>query len=347
MLKALLAQAEARIRRGHLYDGVVLLDQVERFGYRKLALRQLACSSLLRAEIALQRGDDAAAERLAAGSHAALRGRHRDAYLSQAAVARASLRLGKSWTCGKDLDRLPAAAWHCVAIRIEEARHLTASGRTDDGRQIARDSYRIASSLDYTGLAARAAAAIGQTFGRGTRQRRQWYLRALSLLFITRDRSIGCDLFVREQGRDDAALFEPFDDALPNVIYAALQRSIPQLAGASDFESAAVLRFLKYSSAYVLGFVGLTDELIRAIDAVSNTSYSFAQYLVYFSDDVTEILEAGFAAMVGIRESATMDERFTRVFRHFARAVQPRDDVRNFLVGQPVRNASPAQTAVL
>jgi hypothetical protein len=328
--RSLLAQAEARIRRGRLQDAIILLDQVERRGFRRLALRQLASSSVLRAEIALQHGDDAAAERLAAGADAILRGRHSDAYRAQATLARASLRLRKPWPCGDEVGSLSATAWDRVAIDIEAARHYNVDGQVDFARQCARESYRIASNLNYLGLAARAAATIGSTFDERSRRRRDWYLRALSHLLSTGDRSVGCDLFGSE---NDAAPFVPFDEGISEVLYRALTRAIPQLSGSSSAQVAAARDFLRRLSEYALGLTPFTDELAQSMDVAAHRSGPFAQYLTYFLDDATDILECAFAAIVSIRKRAGMDQRLTHVLRGFAGAVEPDKDVRRFIVG--------------
>ncbi len=331
--RALRAQAEARIRCGRLQDAAAFLEDADRHAVRSFAIRQLAASSVLKAEIAMQSGDAIAAERLASGAYMILRGRHCDAYRCQAIVARARLRLGKPWTCPDDLGNLSTSAWDSVAVQIECARHLNTGSRSERARKQSLAAYEAAIKLDYNGLAARAAAATGAAFGKGTPQRRDWYLRALSHLIATRDRSIACDLFVRETLPADAGPFEAYDDGLAEILHAGLQNAIPHLRDESPTERRVARTFLKQLSAYVLGFAPPAPSLKDAIDAVVASPGSFAQYVLHFFDDATDVLEVAFAAIVSAERRAEMDHRLTGALRTFAQAVQPRDDVRTFLVG--------------
>jgi hypothetical protein len=174
--RSLLAQADVRQRAGRLHDATALLDRAEQQGLRSLALRQLASSSVLRAEIALQRGDDCAAQRFAAGAHAILAGRHCDAYRCQVTATRAALRLGKPCSDDGAATGLSPEAWDRVAIEIEHARFLAVTGSADRARASAGQSYEIAAARRYRGLAARAAATNGATFARRSRPRRYWRL---------------------------------------------------------------------------------------------------------------------------------------------------------------------------
>ncbi len=142
VLRALLADAEAKIRRGHLQDAACILDAADRRGLRTFALTELAGSSALRSEIALQRGDDAAAARLATGAYLVLRGRHFGAYRCQVSVARARLRLGESWSAPEDIGALSAPAWDRVALDVEAARHLLAAGDAERSRVCALEAFR-------------------------------------------------------------------------------------------------------------------------------------------------------------------------------------------------------------
>jgi len=331
--RSLLAQAEARLRSGRLQDALALLDRAERHGLRRLALRQLASASVLRAEIALQRGDDAAAERLASGAYVILQERHCDAYRSQATLSRAALRLQKPWACEGGLENLSPTAWDRVFIDIERARHLIVEGATDRARDWARDSYAMASTLAYHGLASRAAATIGATFSGKSRQRRHWCVRALSHLLITRDRSMGCDLFVPEAEGSEAALFPGFDEAISGVLYEALESAIPPLRRTLQAEAAPARIFLRHLSAFVLGLTTSDDRLSRSIETIGSDAFAFTQYVAHFLEDAADVLETAFAAIAGARGRSGTDQRLAHALRSFAGAVQPRDDVRRFLVG--------------
>ncbi|MBV8345359.1 MAG: hypothetical protein JO190_10260 [Candidatus Eremiobacteraeota bacterium] len=324
--RALLAQAEAKLRAGRLRDAGALLGRAERQGLHSLALRQLASSAVLRAEIALQRGDDSAAERFASGAHAILAGRHSDAYRCEATAARAALRLGKAWSASGDATKLSPAAWDRVAIEIERARHLNAAGTPELARARAVQCYEIASTQQYLALAARAAATLGATYDRRSRQRRQWYLRALAHLLTTRDRSVGCDLYPLEAG---IALARD----LPGALYEGLRHVIPALPPCDDAEAEPACTFLAGASAYALGHADFDDHLIRTIETAARSSVRFCQYLLYFSDDATDVLETAFAAIAGQEQRGGVDQRLANVLRAFAGAVRPRDDVRRFLVG--------------
>jgi len=324
--RSLLAQAEARLRAGRLNDATALLDIAERQGLRCLALRQLASSSVLRAEIALQRGDDSVAERFAAGAHAILAGRHSDAYRCQATAARAALRLGNPCDHHGNVAGLAPAAWDRVAIEIEHARYLSATGSGELARECANYSYEIALARRYRGLAARAAATIAATFDRRSRLRRRWCVRALTHLLTTRDRSVGCDLYLPE-----AQI--AFDRDVPEALYEGLRDAIPPLPPAADAEAGAARAFLAHVSAYVLGHADLDDRLHRTIEAAVRESERFCQYVLYFLDDATDVLETAFAAIAGSEQRAGVDQRLANALRAFAGAVRPRDDVRRFLVG--------------
>lgn len=332
--RALLAQAEAQIRGGRLQDASVLLDRAERHSLSRCALRQLGSSSVLRGEMALQRGDDAQAERLAAGAYAVLRERHSDAYRSQATMARAALRLGKPWTWEDEPGVLCATAWDYVAVRIETARHFNAGGFAERARACAGECYRIASDLSYDGLAARAAATVGATFDNGTRRRRGWYLRALSHLLATRDRSIGCDLFPLARSEDDAPHVSPLDDALGELLFVALKDAIPQLlCGGSVDEAPLAIAFLNHLSAYALGYSSPGEDVIRAIQLVVARADSFSQYAGHFAEETADVLEVAYAAVCGKRDRGETDRRLGFALRAFAAAVPSRDDVRRFSVG--------------
>lgn len=329
--RALRAQAEARIRCGRLQDAAALLEDADRLAVRSCAIRQLASSSVLKAEIALQSGATIAAERLATGAYMILRGRHCDAYRAQTILARARLRLGKPWAYPDDAAKLSTTMWDGIALQIECARHF--DGRhSERARNRSTAAYEAALALEYLGLAARAAAATGATFERGTPQRREWYRQALAHLIVARDRSIACDLFVRATGRGEETPFEAFDDGVSEILYAGLQNAIPHLRRASQTESAAARAFLTRLSAYVLGFTPMTRKLNDAIDTFARAG-SFAQYMLHFFDDATDVLEVAFAATVRAGERAEMEHRLTVALRSFTQAVQPCENIRAFLVG--------------
>ncbi len=333
LLRALLAQAEARIRCGQLQDAITLLDEVNRRGLREFALRQLASSSLLKAELALEQGDDATAERLASGAYLILRGRHYDAYRAQTSIARARLRLHAPWTCPDDLGNLPGSAWDRVGVNIECARRLNADGRTEHAREYAKEAFSTAVTLKYEGLAARAAATLGSTFDKASTRRRDWHLRALSHLLTTRDRAVACDLFVLENDRIDATPFPPFDEAVAKLLYEGLQDAIPHLRTESETERSVARAFLKHLTAFVLGITPFSDELTEAVEALDAEAGWFGQYLVYFQDDASHILETVFAAIVSLRQRSELDQRLTVALRKLVSAVRPRADLRRFLVG--------------
>ena len=136
--RAVSAQAEAAIRCGHLEEAAALLDYSDRQSLRSLALREMACTNELRAEVALQRGDDVSAERFAMGAYLLLQGRHHVAYRCQTTIARARLRLVEPWSPPRDIGILPESAWDCVALKIERARHSFAEGNLERCRALAQ-----------------------------------------------------------------------------------------------------------------------------------------------------------------------------------------------------------------
>lgn len=330
--RALLAQADARIRRGRLYDATVLLDQAERLAFRKLALRQLSSCSLLRAEIALQQGDYAVADRLASGAYIILHGRHYDAYRSQAAIARASLSLAKSWSHDEPVGALSPTAWDRISLNVETARHRNAAGLKIASRELADASYATAMELDYDGLAARAAATIGRTHPASSPQRREWYLRALALQLRTQDRSTACDLFIPDDS-SELMPFEERDEAVPRLLFEALKQNIPQLGHIPPIDTVAALDFLDRVCVCVFALPAQAAEELESIVAVARRTGSFAQYATYFMEEAKETLAAGFFAIVGSRRRAEADRRLTGIFGRFADAIDAQNEARRFLVG--------------
>jgi hypothetical protein len=281
-LRALLADAEAKIRRGHLQEAACMLDAADRQGFRTFALTELACSSALRSEIAFQRGDDAAAERLATGAYFVLRARHFGAYQCQASGARSRLRLGESWTCPEDIGDLSLPAWDRVALNVEVARHLLAAGDVRRSRGCAIDAFQIATDRKYNGLAARAAATIGATYGPTTQRRQAWRFRALTHLVVTRDLSIGRDLFALEQRESPPTFRGGPECELIGIIYSGLTTAIPMLCAESQAEGQASRAFLCELIAPALRHARECDRLESAIAALETSAPSFAQYFVHF-----------------------------------------------------------------
>ena len=220
-----------------------------------------------------------------------------------------------------------------MGVSIECARRQNADGRTENARKYADEAFRTAVTLKYEGLAARAAATLGSTFGKASTHRHDWHLRALSHLLPTRDRAVACDLFVLENERIDATTFPPFDDAVTELLYEGLQNAIPHLRTESESERRAARAFLKHLTAFVLGFTAFSDELTEAIEVVDAEAGCFGQYLVYFQDDASDILETAFAAIVSLRQRCELDQRLTVALRALTSAVRPRADLRRFLVG--------------
>jgi hypothetical protein len=332
LLRALLAQADAEIRRARIESAATLLDETERRSLRNFALVQLASASALRGEMALQAGDDASAERLASGAYFVLRGRHFDAYRCQVTIARAALRQGKSWTYPEDLGNLAPSAWDRVALDVERARGLVGAGNIAGARRCAGDAFRTAIELRYDGLAARAAAALGATFNRRRRQRRDWYLRALSYLLDTRDRLAACDLFGLESERGDSFSTDLLE-AIPELLYHRLTSAVAQLRVQSDGESSLARAFLKSLSLYVLGYATDAGRLQDAIEALDARAPSFAQYALHFLEDATDIFATLFAAVAAPGEQAEVGDRLTAALQSFTACVRPRDHCRRFLVG--------------
>jgi hypothetical protein len=332
-LRALLADADVKIRRGRLQEAACMLDAADRRGLRTFALTELACSSGLRSEIALQRGDDAAAERLATGAYLVLRARHFGAYRCQASVARARLRLGESWTCPEDIGALCLPAWDRVAINVEVARHLLAAGDAGRSRAFALEAFQIATDRNYNGLAARAAATIGATFGPGTQRRRVWRFRALTHLVITRDLSIGCDLFAQEQCELPATLRCEPESELIGVIYGGLMTAVPMLGAESQAEGQGSREFLCGLIASTLQHARASDRLENVIAALETNAPSFAQYFVHFLDEARAVIHTVLQAIVEPHERAKAEYHLDSALRAVAERIRPRDNFRQFLVG--------------
>jgi hypothetical protein len=333
VLRALLADAEAKIRRGRLRDATSTLDAAERRGLRTFALTELACSSALRSEIAFQGGDDAAAKRLATGAYFVLRTRHFGAYRCQGLVARARLRLGESWACPQDIGALELPAWDRVALNVEIARHLLAAGDAKRSRACALEAFQIAADRQYAGLAARAAATVGATFGTTTQQRRAWRLRALTHLVVTRDLSVGCDLFAQEQRELSAALRCGPESELAGLIYDGLLTAVPMLRAESHVEGHASRVFLCALITSVFGHTRESDRFENAISALKTNAPSFAQYFVHFAEEARAVIHTVLQAIAQPNARAKAEYHLDAALLAVAEQVWPRDNFRQFLVG--------------
>jgi hypothetical protein len=333
VLRALLADAEAKIRRGRLQEAACMLDAADRRGLRTFALTELACSSALRSEIAFQRGDDAAAERLATGAYLVLRARHFGAYQCQVSVARARLRLGESWTCPEDVGDLSLPAWARVALNVEVARHLLSAGDVGRSRACALEAFRIATDRNYNGVAARAAATIGATFGPATQRRRVWRFRALTHLIVTRDLSIGCDLFALEQRELSATLRCEPESELIDLIHSGLTSAVPMLCAESHAQGRAAGVFLCGLIALALRHARECDGLEGVIAAVETNAPSFAQYFVHFLDETRAVIHTVLQAIVEPNERAKAEYHLDAALRVVAERIRPRANLRQFLVG--------------
>jgi hypothetical protein len=332
-LRALLAEAEAKIRRGRLREAACMLDAADRLGFRTFALTELACSSALRSEIAFQRGDDAAAERLATGAYFVLRARHFGAYQCQASVARARLRLGESWRCPEDVGDLSLPAWDRVALNVEVARHSLCSGDVERARACAHEAFQIAADRKYNGLAARAAATMGATFGPATQRRRVWRFRALTYLVVTGDLSIGCDLFALEQRELSATFLCGPESELIDLIHSGLVTAVPMLCAESHAEGEASRIFLCGLIASALRHARECDRLESAIAAVEANAPSFAQYFVHFLDETRAVIHTILQAIVEPNERAKAEYHLDAALRVVSERIRPRDNFRQFLVG--------------
>ena len=330
-VRALLAQAEANICAGRLEEASVLLDAAGRRCIRNFAVADLAHGSALRGEVALQRADDAAAERLASGAYLVLNDRHFNAYRCQTIVARARLRLAEPWERPRNIGTLTESSFDRLAIDIEAARHLLAGGDGRSSRACASAAFELAAKREYNGLAARAAATLGASLGDLTEKKRTWYLRALSYLLKTRDHSVACDLFALETG-GIAKLFSSAAEPLVDIIYEGLANAIPQLRPELS-ERPAVCRFLKELIESVLWGRRTGEDLEKAIDVLSMDAAVFSQQLVYFLDNASDILHTVCQALVSAGDRARVEYRLDAALRRVPSATQADDRPRKFMVG--------------
>jgi hypothetical protein len=332
-LRALTAQAEARIRSGRLEEAARSLDAADRQGLRNFDLLQLACSSALRAELAFLRGDHATSERLATGAYVILQQRHFLAYRCLATIARARLRLGEPWNCPDDAGFLRVCAWDRIALEIELARHWFAAGEIERCRTYASSAWEIATARGYDGLAARAAATIGATCQRNGKESRRWYLKAFALLLACRDRSVADDLFALDQERVAALFLAHSGEELAALVYDGLVRAIPHLRLDSALEAEACRKFLAELIAFAFGAARTPDEFERSVSLFDAELGSFAQYFVHFLDDASDVLHTAFQAISCAGERARTEYRLAAALRRIAAALRPRENLRRFLVG--------------
>ncbi len=329
--RALLAQAESCLRLGKAREATELLDAAERLNLQTSAIGQLASTTALRAEIALLRGDDILAERLASGAYLVLRGRHYDSYGCLVTIARARIRLSKPWTCGNALDPLDGAAWDRVRANVESARHLRDDGFVERARTCAEQAYRHCLLSGFEGVAARAAATIGATFDDDAQTRREWYLKALSHLLATRDQFAACDLFPRDGDRADVPVLGSFERDAADVVYAGLVAAIPQLGMEPNGEAATARAYLKHLGRYVAGLTESPRYASEAADRLGDDSRAFVQFVLRFTDDVAEIVRPFFLAIASARHRSGVESRVQRALADFADRVRPGEG--QFLVG--------------
>ena len=308
--RALLARAEAALHLGATHEAAERLDDADRRNLRDFGVMALASACGLRAEIALLEGDNEAAERLASGAYAVLRGRHRDAYRCAATVGRARLRLGKPWSPSPAFGPTDSVAFDRVVLDVERARHLFSDGFVQRGDAVARQALRAAEELGYDALIARAAATLG------LRER------ALAALLRTRDRLAACDLFAQGGA---------FGDAEAALLQTALNAAIPQLRLEESSEAAAVRRFLRAFGAYVLGatsFVPFGDAAQRAGEEAG----TFAFFALRFARDVLEIAAPLFIALSEPARRRETGDRVASALRVFAERARPQRTLR-YVVG--------------
>jgi hypothetical protein len=330
--RALLALAESQIRLGRITNALNTLDAAERLNLQTSAIGQLASTTALRAEVALVRGDDTMAERLASGAYVVLQGRHYDSFGCLATIARARLRLNKPWTCGESLEPLGQDAWDRVRVDVECARHLRDDGFLERAGTAAAQAYRASVHSGFEGLAARAAASAGAIFDESSLSRREWYLRALSHLLATRDHFIAVDLFAPTSDRVDERPLGSFDEDAAGAVYSGLARAIPQLGMEPNGDGAAARVYLKHLGQYVAGMVESPKRLRQAADVLGDDSRAFVQFVLRFTDDVADIVRPAFLAIVNGRHRFDVDTRLQEALTDFAARVRPAGE-RQFLVG--------------
>lgn len=325
--RAFLAEAETLIRFGKITEATKLLDDAERLSLQTHAIGLLASTTALRAESALAIGDDTLAERLAQGAYLVLRGRHYDSFGCLATIARVRLRLRKPWTLPDDAA-IGLVAWDRVRLIVENTRHLFARGLHENAGWQAREAFETSIRSGFRGLAARAAATLGALAPQHTQARRDWLLKALTHHLGTRDRFAAGDLFfeIEELGS------QSFHDDASAAIYAALVAAIPQL-GIDPYDSKdAAIDYLKHLERYVLASGDPPAEFEEAQDRCAAESRSFAQFLLRFQSEASDILCAAFIALSMNRDDRTIEGRLQTALDAFALRVRP-VAMRQFLVG--------------
>jgi hypothetical protein len=326
-----LAIAEAKIGRGCLDEASRLLDDVDGRCLRAFAITDLAFATLLRAEVALQRGEDASAERLALGAYLVLKGRHHAAYRCQVTIARARLRLDEPWSPPSDVGRLPDSAWDRVALDIEHARHMLAIGQRVRAREAATNALLRSEAAGYAGLAARSAATIGATYPQATTERGAWHLRAISALLHTQSRATACDLFATDRTGFDFS--SAWIDDVADVVYDALVKAVPQLDGCSEREARAGRSFIRYAVVFVFAGRRSPERSSEAIHALASRGGMFAQYLSYFAPSVADLIETATLAITGFEHRARAEFRLNALIRELAAKIVPSADVRKYAIG--------------
>jgi len=329
--RSLLASAEAALCSGKFTAAGPTLDAAEQNALAFFAITDLASAALLRGELALVRGEDADAARLASGAHLVLSGQHANQYRCQQLLARAHLRLGQRWL-RPDSRLLSRVAWGHVALDIEAARHDLARRNVQKARSTATVAFHSCRERGYLSLAARAAATLGGTFAEDLDTKYRWYLQALGYLMITRDRSVGCDLFAFDQ--DDVA--SKFCDAnfinLASTIYSALISSFPILRSEESMKS--VHRFIDALVAATLNPVSRTRFRNAAL-ALGREAPWFAQYFIYFVEDIAQLLHALFQAIVEMKNRQRAEYNLNTLLRELSGLLRPPSNPRNFYVGTP------------
>jgi hypothetical protein len=321
--RALLAQAEACLARGKVDDAIELLDDAERRAKRVQAVQELAASGLLRADVALQRGDFEKARRYATGTYTVLMDHHVDAFRCLVTLSRACIGLERPWSLKRsDTEALAPASWDRIALETEWARHLNAEGATGSAHILASRAYETAVTQSYEGLASRAAAAVADVLRPNPAEAYRWRLISLQHLLNTGNVAAACDLF--SDARRITAHPGFLDRDLPHLIFGALVTNLPQASAAEPMQAAIVHTFLSQLCRRILNDNGPSETFGRSLSTLVRSAPAFATTMSRFTTEATDVVRPMCVALACRSNRASSERRMGSAFEDLVERMQCR-----------------------
>jgi hypothetical protein len=315
---AALAQAEAAICSGRIEQAERFLEHFASINASRRNTVQAAIEAMLRADIALYRGDASLANRLATAAYAILDGRHLEARKCAVAVSRSRSALNNQWDYAGFVTELGPRSYDYLALECERARHLLKAGAAAQAERGARLVLETATELGFEGVAARSSAVLAACRAVRSQVSESYENQlnaALRGLLSSGDWSLAVDIFDLPLQRREFGPFE-IDEALLDILYDRLVLAVPQMTtdGAGAIE--ATRAFLE---AAIAGAAGNANGLQSTTAALHSSGAALLHYFKGAQNDVTNFIElAAFAAMPALRNG--LRERIDALLRPLATA---------------------------